>query len=59
MKITEQQKATIRTVCALVSVMIQIVLGIVVIYFDSHTTRPQVIRLRENRLLRPYYPLRP
>ena len=34
MKITEQQKATIRIVCALVSVMIQIVVGVVVIYFD-------------------------
>jgi hypothetical protein len=34
MKITEQQKATIRTVCAVISVMIQIVVGIVVIYFD-------------------------
>jgi hypothetical protein len=34
MKITEQQKTTIRTVCAVISVMIQIVVGIVVIYFD-------------------------
>jgi hypothetical protein len=34
MKITEQQKATIRTVCAVISVTIQIVVGVVVIYFD-------------------------
>jgi len=32
--LSETTKATIRTYCAVVSVVIQIVVGIVVIYFD-------------------------
>jgi hypothetical protein len=34
MKITEQQKSSIRTWCGLISVIIQILVGAVVIWFD-------------------------